>query len=181
MYKKAEYLAELITTISQQGDAFSYVPEFYMESMVDCFHSLRRAVPSLPFTSELPYTQGLAKIIHVFIAFFNDSRIVNPGIYVTQLVHPLTSYLDVRDLLLQSIGVLMQYSEYVTFIETLRDHITIRDTKESIQVTLVRGLLQAFDKKFWVTVTSILLRFWKVFVVCVPTVRYLTISLRGLA
>lgn len=70
---------------------------------------------------------------------------------------------DVRDLLLQSIGVLMQYNEYVTFIETLSP-VNGEEGQHNgnMQAMLVRGLLQAFDKKFWVTVTSILVRLWKV-------------------
>ena len=89
--------------------------------------------------------------------------------------------IDVRDLLLQSIGVLMQYNEYVTFIEDLpsdshssgehdyargRGAPTAKSESErsegSMQAMLVRGLLHAFDKKFWITVSSILLRIWKV-------------------
>eukprot|EP00026_Physarum_polycephalum_P000167 Phypoly_transcript_00167.p1 GENE.Phypoly_transcript_00167~~Phypoly_transcript_00167.p1 ORF type:complete len:1267 (-),score=142.60 Phypoly_transcript_00167:838-4638(-) len=168
MYKITVFLAELITTLSHQGTEFAYMPEYYMESMVDGFHSLRRTAP-LPLTSSLsPYANGLTVILCAFICFFNDVRIVNP---------------DVRDLILQSIAVLIQYNEYVVFIENLelppvpapkqQSHLLSRSgswSKEDIdidgdggqmQVLLVRGLLLAFDKKFWVTVSSILLRLWK--------------------
>jgi hypothetical protein len=84
----------------------------------------------------------------------------------------------VRDLILQSIAVLMQYNEYVVFIENLTStsgsnevvdegthkqetSAQLSEQGQSIQVKLVRGLLLSFDKKFWVTVTSILLRIWK--------------------
>jgi Kip1 ubiquitination-promoting complex protein 1 len=152
MYTMTVFVAQLITSLSQRGTVFAYIPEYYMESMVDGFHSLRRTVPPLPLTS-LPYSNGLTVILCAFIRFFNDPRIVNP---------------DVRDLLLQSIGVLLQYNEYVTFIENLLSSNggglgddDAHKTEGSMQVILLRGLLQAFDKKFWVTVTSILLRIWK--------------------
>ena len=65
--------------------------------------------------------------------------------------------------------MLLQYNEYVTFIENLLSSNggglgddDAHKTEGSMQVILLRGLLQAFDKKFWVTVTSILLRIWKV-------------------
>lgn len=144
MYKKTVFLAELITLLSQQGSKFSFVPEYYMESMVDCFHSLRRAVPALPLTTEAPYSSGLKTVLTSLIMCFNDTRIVNP---------------DVKDLLLQSLGVLMQYGEYVTFVEQLDERVA----GDSLQEFMLRGLLQTFDKKFWVTVTTILLRFWKGF------------------
>ena len=80
MYKMTVFLAELITTLSRRGPAFAYTPEYYMESMVDGFHSLRRAVPPLPLTTPLsPYSGGLTVILSTFIRCFNDPRIVNPG------------------------------------------------------------------------------------------------------
>lgn len=66
----------------------------------------------------------------------------------------------------------MQYNEYVTFIENLSCNIEEHDDEgkggekreeTNAQIVLMRGLLQAFDKKFWITVTSILLRLWKVY------------------
>lgn len=169
MYKKAVFLADLLMTLSQQGSVFSFVPEYFMESMVDSFHSLRRAVPPLPFTSEFPYTQGLKKIITALVSFFIDSRIVNPGtlvhLHINSFIFRLIIVIDVKDLLLQSLGVLMQYPEYVAFVESLKT-VTVTDGAP-LQTAFVRGLLQAFDKKFWITVTSILLRFWKVCIIII--------------
>lgn len=81
MFKVTVFLAELITALSQQDAVFAHIPEYYLESMVDGFHSLRRTVPPLPLTSpSLPYAKGLTIILCSFIRFFIDPRIVNPGI-----------------------------------------------------------------------------------------------------
>lgn len=79
MYKKTVVLAELLMALSQQGSAFSFVPEYYTETMVECFHTLRRAASPLPLTTDPAYTQGLEKVIISLVSFFTDSRIVNPG------------------------------------------------------------------------------------------------------
>lgn len=55
----------------------------------------------------------------------------------------------------------MQYTEYVSFVDTLA---TTTVEGEPIQTALVRGLLQTFDKKFWTTVTATLVKLWKVYV-----------------
>jgi hypothetical protein len=76
----------------------AYVPELYVEATVDAFHALRRGDP--PFTpagaggAGSPSYAGLGDIITFLVSHFNDARIVNP---------------DVRDVLLQSISVLLQY------------------------------------------------------------------------
>lgn len=78
MYKVTVFLADMFAEFST-STAFSYVPEYYLETMVDSFHALRRGVPPVPFTSDPTYRGGLMKIVTGFISYFNDSRIVNPG------------------------------------------------------------------------------------------------------
>ncbi|KAK9096838.1 hypothetical protein Sjap_022335 [Stephania japonica] len=99
---------------------------------VDCFHALRRSDP--PFVpSSVFIKQGLASFVTFVVTHFNDSRI---------------SSADLRDLLLQSISVLVQYKDYLTAFES-------NDT--AIQ-RLPSALLSAFDNRSWVPVMNILMR-----------------------
>lgn len=67
---------------------------------------------------------------------FSDSRIANP---------------DIRDVLLQSISVLVQYKEHVAAFEKCK----------AARECMVGSLLAAFDNRFWIPVSNILLRLCK--------------------
>lgn len=70
------------------------------------------------------------------VTHINDPRIVN---------------LDVRDILLQSISVLVQY----------RDHLIAFERNQAAREGMVGSLLASFDNRFWISVSNILLRFCK--------------------
>lgn len=70
------------------------------------------------------------------VTHFNDSRI---------------SSAELRDLLLQSISVLVQYKEYLAAFES----------NEAATQRLPKALLSAFDNRSWIPVTNILLRLCK--------------------
>lgn len=70
---------------------------------------------------------------------------------VTHFNDPRISSADLKDLLLQSISVLVQYKEYLAAFET---------NKAAIQ-RLPIALLSAFDNRSWIPVTNILLRLCK--------------------
>ncbi|KAB2597297.1 E3 ubiquitin-protein ligase RKP-like [Pyrus ussuriensis x Pyrus communis] len=92
---------------------------------VDCFHVLRKSDP--PFVpSSIFIKQGLASFVTFVVTHFNDPRI---------------SSADLRDLLLQSISVLVHYKEYLS--------------------RMPKALLSAFDNRSWIPVTNILLRLCK--------------------
>ena len=55
---------------------------------------------------------------------------------------------DIRDAMLQSISVLLQYREYVDVFER----------NEEARDAMVPALLRAFDSRFWIPVSNILLR-----------------------
>lgn len=78
---------------------------------------------------------GLFQITFV-VTHFNDSRISNT---------------DLRDLLLQSISVLVQYKEYMEAFEN----------NESATRHMPAALLSAFDNRSWIPVTNIFLRLCK--------------------
>jgi len=70
---------------------------------------------------------------------------------VTHFNDPRISSADLRDLLLQSISVLVQYKEYLAVFES----------NEAANQRLPKALLSAFDNRSWIPVTNILLRLCK--------------------
>lgn len=70
------------------------------------------------------------------VKHFNDPRILSA---------------DIKDLLLQSISVLVQYKDYM---------IAFENNKEAIN-KMPKALLSAFDNRSWIPVTNILLRLCK--------------------
>ncbi|KAG2646950.1 E3 ubiquitin-protein ligase RKP-like [Panicum virgatum] len=130
MYATCMWVVELLLVLSDSKTIFQYVPEFYVESLVDCFHALRRSDP--PFVSPAVFLkQGLASFVTLVVKHFDDARIVNP---------------DLKDLLLQSISVLVQYKEFMLVFENNREAIN----------RMPRSLLSAFDNRSWIPVSNIL-------------------------
>lgn len=70
---------------------------------------------------------------------------------VTHFNDPRISSADLRDLLLQSISVLVQYKEYLAVFES----------NEAATQRMPKALLSAFDNRSWIPVTNILLRLCK--------------------
>ena len=74
-------------------------------------------------------------ILLFFVKNFDNKRIVSP---------------DTRDVMLQTVSVLLQYPEYVHLFEidiSMGEH-------------LMGSLITSFDSRFWIPITSILLRLW---------------------
>eukprot|EP00252_Welwitschia_mirabilis_P021316 TRINITY_DN5440_c0_g1_i1.p1 TRINITY_DN5440_c0_g1~~TRINITY_DN5440_c0_g1_i1.p1 ORF type:complete len:1320 (-),score=231.72 TRINITY_DN5440_c0_g1_i1:184-4143(-) len=135
MYATCMWLSQLLLLLSKKENIFLYVPEFYVETLVDCFHALRRSDP--PFVSPAAFlAQGLSSFVTFLVKHFDDSRIANA---------------DLRDVLLQSISVLVQYKEFTVAFET---------NKTAIQ-RMPGALLRSFDNRFWIPITNILLRLCK--------------------
>lgn len=70
---------------------------------------------------------------------------------VTHFNDPRISSAELRDLLLQSISVLVQYKEYLAAFES----------NEAAAQRMPKALLSAFDNRSWIPVTNILLRLCK--------------------
>ncbi|KAE7998172.1 hypothetical protein FH972_002743 [Carpinus fangiana] len=132
MYAMCMWIVQLLLVLSKVDSLFVYIPEFYLEALVDCFHVLRKSDP--PFISPAIFLKhGLASFVTFVVTHFNDPRI---------------SSADLRDLLLQSISVLVQYKEYLAAFES----------NEAAVQRLPKALLSAFDQRSWIPVTNILLR-----------------------
>ncbi|OVA13673.1 B30.2/SPRY domain [Macleaya cordata] len=135
MYAACMWIVQLLLVLSKVDSVFIYIPEFYLETLVDCFHALRRSDP--PFVSSSVFVkQGLASFVTFVVTHFNDPRI---------------SSSDLRDLLLQSISVLVQYKDYLVAFES----------NEAAIQRMPKALLSAFDNRSWIPVTNILLRLCK--------------------
>ncbi|TXG60567.1 hypothetical protein EZV62_015140 [Acer yangbiense] len=135
MYAACMWIVQLLLVLSKVDSVFIYIPEFYLEALVDCFHVLRKSDP--PFVpSSIFIKQGLSSFVTFVVTHFNDPRI---------------SSADLRDLLLQSISVLVQYKEYLAAFET----------NEAATLRMPKALLSAFDNRSWIPVTNILLRLCK--------------------
>lgn len=139
MYCLSNYACRLLLSLSEgkctgSSDGgeklFSYVPEYYVDSMVDAFHALRRAEPAFAGANVLA-RHGLADAISFLVKHFADKRILNP---------------DVRDGLLQSISVLLQYKEY---------HASFEENQEARE-HMIPSLLVAFQERFWIPISNIL-------------------------
>ena len=121
-----------------RGMLLPHIPAYHIEALIDSFHALRRGDP--PFTPTSPAlvaaAPGLHNIISLLVRHFADVRIVNP---------------DIRDAMLQSISVLLQYKEYVGVFEG----------NEEARRLMVPALLKSFDSRFWIPVSNILLRLCK--------------------
>ncbi|KAG0626698.1 hypothetical protein M758_2G144800 [Ceratodon purpureus] len=135
MYATCMWLVQLLLVLSKKDPLFSFVPEFYVETLVDSFHALRRSDPPFVTPSSL-LQQGLSPLVTFLVTHFSDVRIANS---------------DVRDILLQSISVLVQYKEHVVAFER----------SEAAREGMVGSLLASFDNRFWIPVSNILLRLCK--------------------
>lgn len=135
MYAACMWIVQLLLVLSKRDSVFIYIPEFYLEALVDCFHALRRSDPAF-VPPDMFIKQGLTSFVSFVVTHFNDTRI---------------SSADLRDLLLQSISVLVQYKDYLVAFE---------NNQAAIRY-LPRALLSAFDNRSWIPVTNILLRLCK--------------------
>ena len=106
-----------------------HVPAYHLEALIESFHALRRGDPPFEPTAPGPLP-GLHGVVCLLVRHFADPRIVNP---------------DIRDAMLQSISVLLQYKEYVAVFEA----------NEEARRRMVPALLRAFDSRFWIPVSNI--------------------------
>nr|XP_043631994.1 E3 ubiquitin-protein ligase RKP [Erigeron canadensis] len=135
MYATCIWIVQLLLVLSKMDLVFGYVPEFYLETLVDCFHVLRKSDP--PFVPAGMFIKhGLSSFVTFVVTHFSDPRI---------------SSAELRDLLLQSISVLVQYKEYLAAFES----------NQAAIHNLPTALLSAFDNRSWIPVTNILIRLCK--------------------
>ena len=123
---------------TKKGALLQHIPAYHLEVLIDSFHALRRGDP--PYAPVAPARAAASPALHgvvkLLVRHFADERVVNP---------------DVRDMMLQSVSVLLQYKEYVAVFEA----------NEEARREMVPSLLRSFDSRFWIPVSNILLRLCK--------------------
>eukprot|EP00002_Diphylleia_rotans_P033258 TRINITY_DN7052_c0_g1_i4.p1 TRINITY_DN7052_c0_g1~~TRINITY_DN7052_c0_g1_i4.p1 ORF type:complete len:270 (-),score=42.73 TRINITY_DN7052_c0_g1_i4:51-860(-) len=133
MFESLHYVNHVITRASDAGWIYRFVPELYLEYMLDGFHTLRR-VDSISISSNRKF---LSDFVDFFVCHFRDERLIN---------------VDIKDLILQSITLLLQYPQYSEAFQGNR----------FVEEALLKNLLIAYDQHNWLTVTNLFLVFWKV-------------------
>lgn len=128
---------KVLLAASERGQFMLYVPELYVEALVDAFQALNLA-QSLPTQQSFlhlvpPMGRCTQDIITFLVKHFSDSRIVNP---------------DLREELLQLVGKLLSGGPMVAAFEG----------NEAARSCLMGALLLAFDQRSWVAISSLLLR-----------------------
>ena len=125
-------LARLVLTLSARSDLWAWVPECYIEAMLDAFHALRRS--DLTCTAAFSVKDPTVTAMVTFLAVHaDDVRIINP---------------DVRDIVLQSASVLLQYSDYLASFQE----------SEVAKFHLMGACFLCFDQRFWIPAANIMLR-----------------------
>eukprot|EP00002_Diphylleia_rotans_P033256 TRINITY_DN7052_c0_g1_i2.p1 TRINITY_DN7052_c0_g1~~TRINITY_DN7052_c0_g1_i2.p1 ORF type:complete len:679 (-),score=106.21 TRINITY_DN7052_c0_g1_i2:41-2077(-) len=132
MFESLHYVNHVITRASDAGWIYRFVPELYLEYMLDGFHTLRR-VDSISISSNRKF---LSDFVDFFVCHFRDERLIN---------------VDIKDLILQSITLLLQYPQYSEAFQGNR----------FVEEALLKNLLIAYDQHNWLTVTNLFLVFWK--------------------
>jgi Kip1 ubiquitination-promoting complex protein 1 len=79
MFLSENFLVKVMSYTTNFDPVFSYVPESYIETLIECFHSLRRGDPPFSFTESEAKASQFGALISFLILHFNDKRIVNPG------------------------------------------------------------------------------------------------------
>ena len=101
MFQVTVYVARMLMEVGKRDALFRYVPEFYVEAVVDACHALRgsaaddKAGDATGDDGSVLAGLGLSDVIVFLTLHFHDPRIINP---------------DIREALLQSISMLMQSS-----------------------------------------------------------------------
>ena len=89
---------------------------------------------------------GFILYVYLLVTF-----LVQVTFVVTHFNDPRISSVELRDLLLQSIYILVQYKEFLSELEC----------NEAAMQRMPKALLSTFDSRSWIPVTNILLRLCK--------------------
>ncbi|XRA97558.1 E3 ubiquitin-protein ligase RKP [Pycnococcus provasolii] len=145
-------LQVLHATSSTRGDVLRYAPDYWVEGSVDLFHALRRGDPVLPAMEVLMVPTGAASFVDLGERFTSLPHLGT----MNELTSFLTKHLDdsrilspdTKDVLLQSLLVLLQYPEYVRAFEVCSS------SREQLAPTLLR----TFNETLWIPTMNAWLR-----------------------
>ncbi|XP_075216165.1 E3 ubiquitin-protein ligase RNF123-like isoform X2 [Lycorma delicatula] len=127
-----------LQTASAKGKFLSFVPEFYLDVLVELTTALKNHFhPTVPIENIEGYRELLMDVGHFLCVHFADPRIVHASS---------------KDTLIQALA------NFVCNPTTL--HI-LEELSANSQVTMVRGLLRPYENRAWAQSNWILVRFWQ--------------------
>lgn len=127
-----------LRTASEEGDMFSFVPDFYLEALADLSLGLRSHVhPTVPIERIPEYREILRDVAQFLCDHFLDSRIVQANAKDT-LVLTLASFVS-KPLTLKA----------------------MESVDEESKMNVVASLLRPYENRAWAQSNWILVRFWQ--------------------
>ncbi|XP_051159661.1 E3 ubiquitin-protein ligase RNF123-like isoform X2 [Leptopilina boulardi] len=127
-----------LRTASEEGDMFSFVPDFYLEALADLSLGLRSHVhPTVPIEKIPQYREILRDVAQFLCDHFLDSRIVQANAKDT-LVLTLASFVS-KPLTLNA----------------------MESVAEESKMNVVASLLRPYENRAWAQSNWILVRFWQ--------------------
>lgn len=127
-----------LTNASLEGNMFSFVPEFYLQTLAELCVSLRNYMHPTTRIDEIPNYREIFLNVAKFLCYhFMDSRIVNVECKNT---------------------LLLMLAGFIFNPFTLE---AMENVPEESRVKLVTNLVESYEKKVWAESNWILVRFWQ--------------------
>ncbi|XP_008211688.1 E3 ubiquitin-protein ligase RNF123 isoform X2 [Nasonia vitripennis] len=134
-------LKTILTTLekaSENGNLFSFVPEFYLEVLADLLNSLKNHIhPTVPMDRIAGFKEMLQEIAQFLCDHFQDTRIVNA---------------NSKDTLILTLAGFASNSMTLEALESVS-----RDSR----MKMVSNLLRSYENRAWAQSNWILVRFWQ--------------------
>ena len=123
---------------SEEGNMFSFVPDFYLEALTDLSLSLRSHVhPTVPIEKIPDYQEMLQDVAQFLCDHFLDQRIVHA---------------NAKDTLVLTLA------GFVSNPMTLR---AMESVPEKSKINVINNLLRPYENRAWAQSNWILVRFWQ--------------------
>ena len=143
--EKQERLAWLLKIVmltlknaSENGNLFSFVPEFYLEVLADLITGLKNHIhPTVPIQNIASFKEMLQDVAQFLCDHFLDARIVNA---------------NSKDTLILTLAGFASSSMTLDSLENV--------SKES-RIKMVSNLLRSYENRAWAQSNWILVRFWQ--------------------
>lgn len=127
-----------LQTASQQGNMFSFVPDFYLETLSDLSVSLRAHMhPTAPIENIPDYRTMLCNVAEFLCEHFLDPRIVHA---------------NSKDVLILALAGFVSNPSMLEALENV--------PRES-RIKIVTSLLKPYENRAWAQSNWVLLRFWQ--------------------
>uniref|UniRef100_T1IK83 RING-type E3 ubiquitin transferase n=1 Tax=Strigamia maritima TaxID=126957 RepID=T1IK83_STRMM len=135
VYWLLQILLRTVNRASLEGPLFGFVPDYYIESCINCCTALRSYFTD---SAALPgYDDTLVDMALFLSTHFSDKRVVNA---------------DIKDILIQAVASFVCHQPTLKGLEQM--------PKEN-RLLMVKALLQPYENRAWAQSNWILVRLWK--------------------